>query len=87
MISCVTDTDTKYAIWFRHTLEPDIDSISVDPHPTIYTYDGLRSATTGLDITHMYFSGVDLPPGLENIAPHLKHLQLGYIHSTDQLER
>ena len=68
------------------TLEPDIDKIPRRPHTKTYTYGELRTATTGLDITHMFIV-FDIPPSLENIAPHLKQLKLKGIKSTDQLER
>ena len=50
------------------TLEPDIDKIPRRPHTKTYTYGELRTATTGLDITHMFIV-FDIPPSLENIAP------------------
>ena len=77
---------TEHAIWFRHSLEPDIDSIPDWPNIKRYIFDELRTATTGVDISQMYIEG-DIPPSLEKKAPHLKHLQLRYIESTDQLEK
>mgnify|MGYP001802827846 CR=1 FL=1 len=68
------------------TLEPDIDKIPRRPHTKTYTYGELRTATTGLEITHMYIIKGDIPPSLENIAPHLQNFRLSYM-KTDQLER
>ena len=77
----------RYAIWFRHTLEPKIDRIPYlqDNRFKEFTLDELRKATQTLDITHMIIEG-NIPPGLHQIAPNLKQLKLEEIPHTDQLQ-
>ena len=78
----------SYAIWFRHTLEPEIDRIPYIQYIRFkeFTLDELRKTAQTIDITHMYIKG-NVPPGLHQIAPNLKQLRLQEIPHTEQLQR
>ena len=77
----------RYAIWFRHTLEPEIDRTPyiLDNRFKEFTLDELRKTAQTIDITHMCIKG-NVPPGLHQIAPNLKQLRLWRLPHTDQLQ-
>mgnify|MGYP001801298688 FL=1 len=78
----------RYAIWFRHTLKPEIDRIPYiqDIRFKKFTSDDLRKTAQTIDITHMCLKG-NVPPGLHQIAPNLKQLRLQEIPHKNQLQR
>ena len=70
-------------IWYRHSGEPEIDSIPDEP--TASRVD-VRTIASSYNITHMYVESGHLPT-LFNIAPGLTHLTLYDIRDPSQLER
>ena len=80
---------TAYKLWFRHTLEPEINSIPYNIRNNKlqkFTLDELRSACQKFDITHMHIDG-NIPHSLDELTPHLRQLRLEYIPHRDQLQQ
>ena len=72
-------------IWYRHSGEPEIDSIPDDCIHRASRVD-VRTIDSSYNITHMYVKSGHLPT-LFNIAPGLTHLKLYNIRDPSQLER
>ena len=70
-------------IWYRHSREPEIDSI---PYKHTASRVDVRTIASSYNITHMYVESGHLPT-LFNIAPGLTHLKLDNIIDPSQLER
>ena len=78
---------TEYRVWYRHDSQPEIDEVP-DLDYSDYrdlTLDELLSATQGHIVTHMAITR-DIPP-VDEIAPHLKQLQLYHLPYRDQSDR
>ena len=76
---------TEYPVWYRHDSQPEINEIPAGQFHRDLTLDELLSATQGNVVTHMSIRG-DIPP-LDEIAPHLKQLELYIPQDRDQSHR
>ena len=76
---------TEYVVWYRDDSQPEIDEIPRVPDYRSLTLDELVSATHGLTVTHMCIWG-DIPP-IDEIAPHIKQLELINLPDRNQSDR
>ena len=76
---------TEYEVWYRHGSQSEINEIPAGQFHGDLTLDELLSATQGNVVTHMSIRW-DIPP-LDEIAPHLKQLELYWLQDRDQSDR
>lgn len=73
---CIASVLSEYGVWYRHSGQPEIDSIPESPYIKHMTTTEILEDVSNHTITHMYIGFSNIPEEMFDIAPNLKALRL-----------